>query len=273
MQNLINSISNWELVKLLGGMGVVLTAIAVFVSRLLNNYALHKWKTNSDKRLEEYKFELERQVKLIDNLTSIIPNIHIATNERRLDHFERLWQSMLQIKKEFPTICGIAYTILTKSEIQDLPKDPNPNIGELVRTFEPNEYFDKLADISNKIERSRPFVGQKAWNTYFVYQALHGRLTYLISDGFLKGRISYWLDETDFLEQLVSITVGKDAQEKLFENPVQAYLNIVNYLELELINEISSKFESHLVASESTKDAMEISRAYEQLRSGGHESI
>jgi len=122
---------------------------------------------------------------------------------------------MLQIIKYFPTICGIAYTILTRSELRDFPGDPNPKIGELVRTFEPNEYFTTLAKISDKTERSRPFVGQKAWNTYFVFQALHGRLTYLIIDGFQKGRINYWLDETAFLEQVVSIAVGKEEQENL----------------------------------------------------------
>lgn len=272
MQDLINSVSNWELVKLVGGIGVVLSAIAIFVSRILNNYALHRWKEKSDRKIEEHKSELHRQVRLLDNLTSIIPNLHIATNERRLDHFGRVWESMLQIKKDFPTLCGIAYTILTKDEIRDLPKDPNPNVGELVRTFEPNQYFTKLSDISHRTESSRPFVGQKAWNVYFVYQSLHGRLTYLISDGFPKGRIGYWLDETAFLEQVVAIAVPKEVQEKLFENPLQAYLNITNYLELELINEISSRFESHLVASDSTKEAIEISRAYGHIRSDKHGS-
>lgn len=261
MQEFFNNLDNWTIIKIFGGISVVISAIVVFLSGLLKSFLSSRWQGKQYQKIEELRHELDRREKLLDELTDIIPKLHMATNDRRLDHLGKLWDSMIKIRKIFPTLCGLIYTILSKTEIENLPKTDRRSFRELISSFDPNQYFTFHEEIVGAIEHSRPFVGAHAWNTFFAYQALHGRLIYLTSDGLKKGKIKFWLDDESFVEQVIGIAVKKDAMDLLFQNEMMAYQNLVNHLELELANEINSNLLGHAVAQETVKHAIEISEA------------
>ncbi len=266
MQEFLNNLDNWALFKIFGGLSVVISAVVVFLSSLLKGYLSNRWAGREQRQLEELKHQLNRREKLLDDLTDLIPKLHMATSDRRLDHFEKLWNAMLRIKKNFPALCGIAYTILTRDEIEQLPTANSPKFRSLISGFDSIGFFSAHEEIVAEVELSRPFVGHHAWNTFFVYQALHGRLAYLISDGLKKGKIMFWLDDKPFIDQVIGISVDQSAQSQLFEKQSLAYQNIVNHLELELVNEITSQVSGHSVAQETIRHAVEISEAAKNLK-------
>ncbi len=266
MQEFFNNLDNFSLFKIFGGLSLCISAVVVFFSGLLKIYISNKWTGKQQKDLEELKHQLKRREKLLDDLTNLIPRLHMATSNRRLDHFAKLWESMLKIKNNFPTLCSIAYTILTKEEVEQLPIDNSKEMKDLISNFDTLSFFKFYSTIVKDIEPSRPFVGTHAWNTFFVYQALHGRLTFLIEDGLKKGKIKFWLDEKAFINQVIGIVVSQSAQSILFDNEMLAYRNLVNHLELEIVNEIDSQVSGHSVAHETIKHAIEISEAFKNLK-------
>ena len=168
MREFFNNLDNWAIIKIFGGISVVISGTVVFLSGLLKSFLSSRWKGKQDQEIEELRHELGRREKLLDELTDIIPKLHMATNDRRLDHLEKLWDSMLKIRKSFPTLCGLVYTILSKDEIENLPRSTSPNFKELIGSFDPNRYFTSHDDIVSAVEHSRPFVGAHAWSIFLL---------------------------------------------------------------------------------------------------------
>lgn len=72
MEELINKLDNWEIFKLLGGAGIVLTGMIIYVSKLINQRLFQSWKENSEERLEEVKGLINKNNSVVTTLTQQI---------------------------------------------------------------------------------------------------------------------------------------------------------------------------------------------------------
>lgn len=261
MQNLINTIDNWTLIKVLGGLSVVVSALFGFLAGAFKDYLGHRWRANQETQLETLKHQFSKAEVLLQTLTSSGSSAYLATNVRRIDHLEKLWKGMISIKNRFPTLANTAYSILTRIEIETLPKTSNPHEVSEIQSFRPNEYFDFHFSVLNELEPSRPFVGQHAWNAFYSYQALHGRLVHLLRDGLSKGKVTYWIDDRQFLNQVIGLSIPIDTLSALLRNEAIAFDNLRNFLELAIISDVEAQMSGSAAMQETAKQAQQLSEA------------
>ena len=261
MGQLINTIDNWTLVRLVGGLALIVSAVVGFFTGVLRDYMGSRWRANQERDLESLKHQFGRTEMLLNSLTATGSHAYLATNERRLDHFQKLWNAMIRIKGLFPTLATMAYSILTRAEVENLPTTDKPSMRSTIQRFDPDKYFDAQYSIVSEIESSRPFVGQRAWNAFFSYQALHGRLVYLLQAGLSKGKVTYWIDDRSFIDQVLGISIAPDNIATLLRDEPMAFHNIRNFLELEIVNEIGEQTSGSAAMKETVKQAQELSEA------------
>lgn len=261
MQQLITAIDGWTLIKVVGGLAVVISAVVGFLAGTLRDYLGHRWRGNQERELESLKHQFSRAEVLLNSLATSGSSAYLATSERRLDHFQKLWNGMMSIKNGYPTLASIAYSVLTRAEIENLPTTSRPSIRAEIALFDPGKYIDFQFGIVKDAEASRPFVGQHAWNAFFSYQALHGRLVFLLQDGLAKGKVAYWILDRQFLDQVLAISISRETMTELLKNEAMAFNNVRNFLELAVLADVEAQTSGTAAIKEAVKQAQQLSEA------------
>lgn len=260
MKELFENMDNWTLIKILGGLTIVLSSIISFFAYFIKDYYIDKWKFNYQIEIEKLKTQLNQNNIILNNLTNSISNIYLSSNEKRIEYLDKVWNGMMVIKQNIPSLIYIAYNILSKEEIIDLPNTKNKYIRKDIDEFEPEKYFVNNNNIINEIEKTRPFIGEKLWIIFFVYQAFIGRLTFLIQDGLNKGKVEYWIDDDSFFKKMLGNIIKPNELVQLLDNQFSAYNNIINFLEYKALNDISEQITGKKMTEESLKRAIELSK-------------
>ena len=95
---------------------------------------------------------------------------------------------------------------------------------------------------------------------YFVYQAFLGRLNFLLQDGMEKGKLQYWQDDTNFISQVLGMVIKPKVLQKLLVDNPSSFNNVLNFLELKAINDISEQITGKRISEESVSHALELSK-------------
>ena len=99
---------------------------------------------------------------------------------------------MLLIKNNMPSVAYNAYTLLTKNELKSIPTSKNQFFRDGLKNIDYDKYLDVLDQSGRDAEIHRPFIGQVAWNIFFTYRALYGRVVYLLNQGKVQDNIDVW---------------------------------------------------------------------------------
>lgn len=258
MNDIFAKIDNWELIKLLGGLTIIISSIISFIAYFIKSYFINKWKSKQQTEIEIIKARFDQNNQLISNLTSSLTNVYLSSNNKRFEYLEKIWVGMMTIKSNMPTIVTTSYSILTKEELINLPKTDNKYLKASIQSFNAEEYLESNFKINSDLQKCRPFIGESLWIIYFVYQAFIGRLTILIEEGLRKGKITNWHDDFGFINQILNSVITKDQLEKLMSNS-NSFNNVLNFLESIAINDISEQITGKRITDETVKRALEIS--------------
>lgn len=260
MKEILEQIDNWTLLKLVGGLTVILSSLISFTAYFIKDYFLNKWKANQEKELAGLKAQADQNNQLLNNVTNAISNLYLASNEKRIASLDKVWNGMMEIKRNLPALVSMAYTILTKEEIISLPQTNNNYTRANISSFKAQEYHESCNKIMKEIEKARPFIGENLWIVLFVYQAFLGRLTYLIEDGLKKGKVNYWKEDKNFIDQILGAVIKPDELQQLFKNDITSFHNVLNFLEFKALNDISEQISGKRMTEETVKQALELSK-------------
>ena len=259
MKEMLENIDNWTLIKYISGLTITLSSIISFISYFIKDYFLNKWKSKYDIDLEVLRAKFSQNNSIIDNLTNSLSNVYLASNDKRIQYLEGVWEGMMNLKRNMPGIISMAYNILTKEEIENLPNTTNEFARASINSFDSMQYFESHSKLTAKLELSRPFIGNKLWEIFFTYQAFIGRLTYLIQDGLEKDKVKYWKDDLNFINQILKPIIKKEELEKLLEKDITAFNNVLNFLEFKALNDISEQLTGKKMTNESVEHAIRLS--------------
>lgn len=260
MKELLQQIDNWTLIKLVGGLTVVLSSIISFIAYFIREVFLNKWKAKQESELAILKARADQNNQLLSNMTNAISNLYLASTEKRIVSFNKVWTGMLAIKRSLPVLVFNSYSILTKEELIKLPQTDNEYFKTIISSFNAQEYHLHCYKITKEVEETRPFIGETLWLVFFVYQAFLQRLTYLIDDGLKKGTIVYWKEDKNFIDQMLGAVIKPEELQQLFSNDVASFNNVLNFLEFKTLNDISEQISGKRMTEETVRQAIALSK-------------
>lgn len=267
MELIIGNLSNYELVKMLGGLAAIISAIISFLAIIIRDMINRNSEKCKELDLAELKHRHAKTEAIIDNLLKSISTIHTASNQKIISSYEGLWICLLKIRKNIPNSYFLAYTILTKNEIKNLSKSDN-DICNQCKLVKIENILSSQNDYLAEAEMYRPFIGNTAWNIFFTYHLFIGRSLNLLAQILHKNGSTVWYEDTQLKEQILSLVIEKDKLEKLIENKFYAFHNILIYLEQLLCVEIQSFLLGRKLASETLNQSIKYSEAIAQANKG-----
>ncbi|MES2656151.1 MAG: hypothetical protein V4620_11215 [Bacteroidota bacterium] len=259
MNNFFDFPDNWTFFKILTIWTVVLSSIISFAAYFIKDYFLNKWKSEQQKDISNLKAQLDKNNLIIGNITNSISSTYLNSNGKRIESIEKTWIAMMKIKKEIPGLAFIAYTILNKNEVEDIPKSSNKYTQTSIASFKPDVYQNSNYEILMDIEKGRPFIGENLWIIYFVYQAFIGRLVVLLEQGLEKGKVTYWKDDRQFIDQILLLVIKPEELEQLIAIDIKSFHNVLNFLESKALNDIAEQIMGKRMTEESVKHAIKLS--------------
>lgn len=261
MKEIIDQMSSWEIVQVFGGLTLVLSTLVSTIVVFTKDWLANRWDKKKQKEIEELKHTNSRTEKMIENVTQSISAIHSSSNEKILQSYEKLWNCMLELRRNIPSAAFMAYTVLTKKELENIYQIDNTEFLKEINHIDFSKQMSRHSEILNEVESVRPFIGQKSWNILFSYQAFIGRAMFLLYAGKTNSKVQAWLDDENFIAQIILPVIEKDKLDKLLESETAAFYNILSYEEMLIQEEVHAQIFGKRITDETLNLAIAFSES------------
>ena len=183
---------------------------------------------------------------------------HGAGFERRLEAVKILWEALLNVTRNTPSIVALT-DILVEKEYQTLLTEDRWR--QLVDQLT-DDQFKKISDATQAAESARPFAMEQLYAILFVYRGIVGRIIILMMNGRKSGVMPFWPRDTGVQQHLRVVLSDEELSE--FQNG-----NIAHYTWVRL--KLEAKFllaAQTLVLGQETADkaVRESAKILEELR-------
>jgi hypothetical protein len=253
-----------QLVAALGGWAVISGAVAGFLSKLLTERLISKWRRDEKALVETLRAQIERSQALFQAAIGSFQAGQAAALEERLSAVQRLWRGVLEVRDAFSGVLFF-FTILLPSEYDDaLRRDDTLAAG--VKDLDDEVITEKMQRTLD-LESDRPLLGEVLWLRFFVYHAFMGRLAHVFSRGKSAGHVEDWRLDPG-IKQILSFVLPERDVEAIIGSPPQdvgALQRAVNQLESLILEEISQLASGARSSEDSFQRAKELREVVDRL--------
>lgn len=223
-----------------GGAGVV--AIGGGVGRWVFDRAAERMSQrlshDYERALEGLRAEHAREAALLQAAATALHAGNESTLRRRTEAIEAAWKAMMDVKASL----GVAVFFYDLHLFEEYNTERTYERFAGVR----EEALSKVTERTHRpVELLRPFLGERMWSYWWLYQALYGRTYLILAQGIAKRQIPRWRDDP-VVRQLIGIALS-DAELKAIAKQdatdmgyVQGVLNAVEMKVLGEANRILS---------------------------------
>jgi hypothetical protein len=258
MKEFLKLLSESNILQIFGGITIIISASFGFLGSILKEIVFSKIDKSKQKEIEILKGQLSKNENVLLSIVNAMSNSYVSSNSMILEHYQKVWNAMLGIKKNISPFVYIVYTVFTKEEFYNIKTQPKIYDGILECDMISEQR--KLNSIDEKIEESRIFISPKAWIIFFVFRALYSRITYLAYENAKNDKRLYWLDDQVFISQIINSVISNDEFSKLIENPLLALPNVSNYLEFQFQKEVQKQVYGKALKDETIALAIDMSK-------------
>lgn len=264
MQELIYKLDNWTIIKLLGGVAVVLIAIIGFFSKYLLTRLTQSSQHSYNSEIENIRGEISKNNSF---LTSLIQNYFSSSQkilDKKIQAYELLWTSILKIKESFPGGISLVYQLLPDYEIEkenafeDL--NTNPKMGPLLRSYDMDTEMKKLVDNGKSLLDLKPYISDNSYKLFYTYQGLIGRITHKFIWDFQKSKLYDWKKD-DALKSILKVTLTDKELSYIMSIKITALNSLTELIEYKILQD----FRNSLNIKDSTNDTVEYLKDIETI--------
>ena len=125
-----------------------------------------------------------------------------AAIERKLDSLEKLWNEILRLKNERPTLVGF-FNFLSVEEYKHAPN--TKGYRDLAQGCSLEKIAEYLGNRDYPVEKVRLYVGEYLWSMFFAYRQIMGRITYLLSLSLEDAKNAEWHKDNSIRQVLEAV--------------------------------------------------------------------
>jgi hypothetical protein len=219
-------------------------------------------KSDYDVQLERLRAENAKQLAIEASARSSLSDAYKATHERRLTAIERAWAIILKIRAVTPSYIPLS-DLLTDEEQKNLSK--MVPFRTLIKNSQAEPLEKRLPRAFEGMDEIRLFVGDRIYMLVFVYQALHGRIEFLMQRSLDEEHLDPWWKDS-FMYQVLPLVLSHNEIEEL-QHGQQRFGRLRSMLEVKFLQECQPILSGEAAAHFSLKQAMaiqEVVRAFSE---------
>lgn len=240
MEEVIYKLSDWTIIKLVGGLGVVISALFLFLNKLTIEKLKTVWQKKTQKELQEIKSALSLNNSSLANLQTNFVQHQQNVQNKRIEAIEYIWVAVLNIKKGIPSAVSLCLSILVDEEIKNETIDnPNKNgesLGQMVAKLDESKDTLPIVEPAENIDRLRPFINEELYSLFKTYIAIIGRITHKFIWDYKNGNLKSWKKDEVVVNQLSTVLTEKEF--KYIIDKRCAFNDMTNLLEIKILEKI-----------------------------------
>lgn len=254
-----------ELVGILGGWTVIISAIIYFLFQKISERININWQEKSNLKLEKVKNQLSSKNQLINNLLNFQNSNFNLSHEKRLIAIGEIWGNINYSKKKIPSSLSFIFNILTENEIENLLTTTPPNdqvqfIVDDLYKFDKYEYFNDPHYNSDKIDIIRPFAGEELWLSFETYKAFLGRLAYKIHDDIkINNKLTHWHNDSSIMLILKNYLTDNELN-YIIENKMNSLKLVINLLDSKILFQMNNIISGSLATENALSRAIKLQK-------------
>ncbi len=251
MRELLNTLDNVQIIKIFGGLGVIISGLAIFIGRLLNQRLLTSWQLSNETKVAELKGLINQNNLISSNLITLYGNNFQKFLDKRLEATEFLWDSVLKLRHTIPSPISLCLEILLDEEFtnEKLNQGTIKLADEILKIRKEFE-MEKLTEDNLKINHFRIYLSDSLWLNYFVYRAFIGRTVHLMIKGVQENNIVVWKRDKPLIEMLKYTLTEKEIK-YILDTKVSGFYTTLDLLENKIMLEIKRFTSNEDITSDS----------------------
>jgi len=232
-----------DIILVLGGWTVITSSIIYFISNRLADRLNIKWKETADSNIAKLQSELNRNNNTLTSLISLYSTNYHQAQDRRIKAIETLWNNLLEFNNVIPNEGHLIFNIFGDKEIEDYWTRQTDNelylagLNALLNINE-NEHWKKFYSFRNIIEKERPFLGEKIWYLYELFNSFTSRIAHLLLRGRNDRKYKHWHHDS-FIKQIFDSYLSKQEVDYIYSAKINSLRLTLAFLENKLLQEIN----------------------------------
>ncbi|WP_339715794.1 hypothetical protein [Cyclobacterium amurskyense] len=244
MEELINNLDNWTIFKIFGGTTVVVSAVVIYLSKLLNEKIILSWKSKNDNRIEKIKGAINKNNSITSTLTQQVGQNFQKLQDKKITAIEKYWVNILSIKSAISPVVSLFYSIFSDEELTvEKINSGKSDFGKLLGEFSQYEFTENLTKGSDEIAKFRPFLSENLWVLMHAYQGFIGRCVFLLVDGYQKNDIHHWKTDNG-IKQIAMTVLNEKEFEYIISLKSHSFESMLQLLENKILAEVSKLISS-----------------------------
>jgi|WetSurMetagenome_2_1015567.scaffolds.fasta_scaffold375020_2 hypothetical protein len=207
---MLNSLDNLQIIKILGGFGVILTGLSIFISRIVFQKMVNNWQHKHNIEILELKGIINQNNGLSSNLINLYGNSYQKILEKRLEASQIYWNNILRLRALIPSPIALANQILLEEEMTfEILNENKLKLADQIRNLQKEEILTELSGYYTKMNEYRIYISDNLWLLFYTYLAFVGREIRLFTEGVEKKDITHWRQDTT-LHKMLQNVISKD---------------------------------------------------------------
>lgn len=252
-----------QIAAVLGGWSVLIVGASSYLSKLLNERLMSKWRRDEQSTIEELRNAFSRESRILEAAIRGAQLGQDASHQKRIAAIERLWSALLAVRASFTDVV-LFFEIFLPEEYAGILNRKDA-MGQSLAGLSNESIVTNLQPIGN-LEGERPHLGETLWSRISIYQSFMGRLAVLIVMGKQNGQIKDWREDRGVRQLLSVVLTEKTVDSVLGDRRLPALRWSISQLESLILEEISMILSGRRSAIESFENAKEVQRSLSQLK-------
>ena len=144
MEEIVYKIDNWSLIKLIGGIGIIISGIFTFFSKFI----LNKIQYNYEQKIETLKAEISKSNNLLNS--SIQHYLYSSQKivDKKIIAYETLWKIINETRDSIPASISMIHFLFPSHKFEESnifeTINNNPKIGPVLRNLDLSKEMEKM---------------------------------------------------------------------------------------------------------------------------------
>lgn len=234
MENIIHTIDNWSIIKILGGFTVILSGIIYFFTNVLKTKIENSINYTYDSKLQESKSKFDNFNNLVN---SSVQNHFLSSQkifEKKTISYELIWGKVLHLKSIIPSSIILFHQIYTDEEhtnAEFINKLYKSKYGDLIKSVNINDIFSKIINNDDEINIHKPFISDETYKLFHTYRTLIGRVSHKLIDEFDYKKSYLWKEDLHLKNILLLVLTNEELNYVygLNNNSLPTLIDLIEY--------------------------------------------
>lgn len=162
-----------EIIAAIGGWVVLTIVLARFIAQRIADNLKIRWSREQEGKLEQLRAEITREHSIFTTILNSYSSGHQFAQSNRIEAVQTLWDRVLELRK-LGRIPSFFFRILSATEYNQVYD--KEQMMAILNDLSASDTMEKLSNLTDDVEKYKPFLGEYLWSLYKAYSILVGRV-------------------------------------------------------------------------------------------------